>query len=233
MKYHYPLTIEFIDNISSLVIILTVPMLTIGLASLLYITTMNKRSIIGNIESRESKARNIIYWFMMVMLCSILLIYSYYSFVTLDYTSQFAGALLGIFKSLLYLILSPFIFIFSIYSADNIKSDLLMNGPVLMNDVKSWFGYKFGININDVTKSTILVMVKMLTLIVFSTKIINITNFLFLNMLKASKTISYIGAIIVFLSLIAFYITSHYEEVVNIFHITQQIFTAYTKGIMK
>lgn len=234
MHYHYPLIIEFIDNLSSLIIILFVPLLAGGLGLLLYMTALSKEFFASTeYDSQEKGAQSIIYWSMIGVLSLIFFTYCYYSFVKLDYFSQFEGAMLGILKSIIYLMLSPFIFMQSVYTTDNIEKDLFVNGGVLLTDVKSWLVYKFGLNIDTITKSTVLVMIKLITLALFSTKIINVTNFLLYNMFDFSKKIAFIGALLSFVTLITFYAQSHQEELLNIFKTMQDIFTAYTTGAMK
>ncbi len=234
MHYHYPLVIEFIDNLSSLVIILFVPLLAVGLGLFLYSVTLSKELLLaGEEDTSQVKAKSIIYWGMIGFLSVIFFSYCYYSFVKLDYFSQFEGAILGIFKSIIYLLLSPFIFMQSVYITDNIEKDLFVNGGVLLADVKSWLVHKFGLHIDTITKSTILVMIKLITLALFSTKIINVTNFLLYNMLDLSKQIAYILALLTFVTLITFYVQAHYEELLQIFKTMQEIFTAYRNGAMK
>jgi hypothetical protein len=218
---------------SSLILITIVPIICFGILFLVYTTSANAKVLLGTIEEKNSKARSIVYWLSMLLLVFILVGYIYYTFIQLHYFSQFGNAIFGVVQSIVYLLFSPFFFLYFVFSVDNLQHDLIINTPELIRDIKSWFAYKFGIHMSDITKNTFLVMAKILTLIIFSTKIINVSKFLLFNLFKLPQLIALLGAFLIFISLAGLYAGSHYDELLKVFQLTADMLEAFMKGGMR
>ena len=233
MHYHYPKIMEFVDSITSLFIILTVPALTYGIYALLRMAVSKKNEINIYTDTEEAKAQKLVYLFSVIVLAMVFAAYFYYVFFKLGYFFQFGKAIEGLLLSIMYLILSPFFFIFSIFQLEDIRSGLFVDPGLLLDDMKSWFGHKFGIYISDLTRSTILVLVKLLTLLLFSTKIINVSKFLIFHLLKVSNKTALIGAVLIFSVLFVSYTFVHHDELMQLINLMQKIVIAFSQGIMK
>lgn len=222
-----------IDSFSSFIIIMAVPAVAGAMILLTYMLGVNRQLTLETIRTGEKRAVSLAHWIMIGVTISLLMGYLYYAFVRLDYFTQFGNALLGLIQGVLYLIISPLYFIYLVFTVNEPKTELILDSSYLMSDVRSWFVHKFALNVNQVTQATLLVLFKLMTLVLFSTKIIHITRFLMLNLLKIPYRLASIGAIVVFVLLVGMYVQTHYNEVMNITTMMQTIIQTFMNGEMR
>ena len=224
MYYTYPEWIDFINNFTSLILLITIPAFALVGIALIYIFFLSKEAALESTDDKnEIKAIRIVSWGGLLFFGGLFTLYVYYAFFHLNYSSMFLEAFAGVFMTFVAILTSPLYFIFHVASVDDIKNDIFINAPILMEDIRRWFSYRFGVPIDQVTKSTLLVLFKLITLGIFSTKTYHVSRFLIVNLFGIEVRKASYMALFTFIALVAMYVVSQYDELMNLYSLIRDI----------
>ena len=205
MSYKYPHIIEFIDSITNVVLILFVPSFLFLIGYIFYVSVV--------LAKEENKVLHKTVLSLMIISISS---YFYYSLFVLDYFSLLGNALLSLLITIAYILLSPIYLVYIILTSNDIEHSLFLHSDVVIHDIKRWLDFKFGIDISRTTKDSFIVIFKLLTLLMFSTKIINVTRFIIRNITPEESKQDFKIALLIFSVFFAFYLFINQEELLII-----------------
>ena len=218
-NFHYPHIVEFVNSITNLFLILFLPALVFLTLYLLYMLFVSSK-----------KDNHYINVTLVITFIALLSAYSFYAFFVLDYLSLFGEAIVSLMTTLMYVVLSPFILLHTMLTTDDIKQSLFLDSNYLMNDMLRWLKVKFSIQLDTITKESIFVSFKLLTLMLFSTKIINITRFIISSVTHTASNKATLTALFLFSLLFAAYVYLNITELTKLYHIGMHVVNATIAG---
>lgn len=219
--FNYPRIIEFIDSLTNVFLILFIPSLILLVAYMFYMAF-----VVSNKKNKYINATFALTFF------AFLSIYIYYSFFVLDYFELLANALLSILIILVYVIFSPLFLVYLVLTSTDVELSLFLNSSIILQDIRVWLNLKFGLSIDEVTKESLIVLFKLLTLVLFSAKIINVTRFIISSVTHSKSTRDSIAAFVIFGIIFALYVFLNIEELSKIFELLLHISQSMLSGAM-
>lgn len=219
VAYNYPHIIEFLDSVTNLVLIVTLPLI---MAGLLYFFT-----IIFAVTKRDNRVVDAIFISMALILLGG---YSYYLFFVLNYFTLFTQAIFSLLTTIIYMLLSPLFLLYVVLSSADIEKSLFLNAGLVLYDIRTWLHLKFGVDINQVTKESLIVSFKLLTLLLFSTKIINVTRFIISSLTHTDSKRDSMAALALFGLIFGLYVFINLEELLKLFHLLEHIASNFLHG---
>ena len=222
MHYHYPYVIAFLDSITNVILVFLLPSLILFVGYIVHDSFVYFK-----------KDNKIINRILILILVIIIVFYFYYSFFVLDYFTLLKESIISFMMVLSYIAFSPFILMYLASTSMDIEKSLFLHSDFILNDIKMWFDMKFGMDISNLTKESLLLFFKLFTLLMFSSKIINVTRFLISSGTVNNPKINTFIALVLFVVFLAVYINRHFQELLTIINFISNSLSVMLYGEMK
>jgi len=223
--FHHPMMMVFINSIVDLALIFFIP-------TILFVFYVALNILSESINFNDDNAALSIVLKISFFIITILgAIYFYYVFFILDYLLLFLDSLKSLIIAIFFIIISPFILIFNVLKSSS-SHDLFINTHLLQEDIRLWAEIKFKISIDEHIKELFIVFFKLLSLFLFSFKIVNITQFIITGFFNSNSKMPKFFAYTLLIGVGVVYFINNTEELYKIYEISINLYKTFLSGEM-
>jgi len=230
---NHPLLLNFLNCMIDFILFSTIPFISwflVTIVSSIYTTDVN---IYDENNPYNEKVNIFIKKIFNVFILIITLLYYYYIFFVLNYFNLYFHSIIGIIIFTIFILISPLYFIYLLFMNNDKEAlnNIIINFHTFLNELKTLLIIKFHIKFTQFDKELFIFALKLSALILFATKIINITSFIFKSFF--SKNIAKILAYIFFFFITYIYFKHNQKEINILYSISKDIIKTFISGKMQ